>query len=161
MAVVRDITERKRAERTIERMSYFDALTGLANRALFADHLTLAVAQAHREGAGPAVLFLDLDHFKTVNDTLGHAVGDALVQEVGRRLKTLVREGDTVARLGGDEFTVLLPRAAARTRTPGAVASKILDEMRLPFDIDGHEIHTSASMGIAQFRRGTTPPPTS
>jgi GAF domain-containing protein len=116
-----DITERKRAEEQVRSLAYHDALTGLPNRLLFQDRLALAVAQAHRHGKGLAVLFLDVDRFKVINDSLGHSVGDRLIREVAARLRSCVREGDTVARLGGDEFTLLLPTSArpwTRPRSP-------------------------------------------
>ena len=112
IALVRDITERKKAEQQIEYQAYHDALTGLANRHLFQEHLSLALALAQRRANQVAVLFLDLDHFKVVNDSLGHSVGDELLREVANRLKDAVREGDTVARVGGDEFTIVLQELA-------------------------------------------------
>ena len=112
LGIDRDITERKRAEETIRHQAYHDLLTGLPNRALFNDRLTLSLAHAHRVSAVLAVLFLDLDRFKYVNDTFGHEVGDRLIQNIAGRLLSCVREGDTVARFGGDEFILLLPQVA-------------------------------------------------
>src|SRR5207245_195870 len=105
---VLDLTDRKRAEQQIEYQAYHDSLTGLANRRLFQEHLTLAIALAQRKHRPVAVLFLDLDHFKVINDSLGHTLGDTLLREIATRLRTSVREGDVVGRVGGDEFTVVL-----------------------------------------------------
>jgi len=145
-----DITARKRAEEQVRDLAYHDALTGLPNRLLFQDRLALAVAQAHRHRQGLAVLFLDLDRFKVINDSLGHTVGDRLVREVAARLRTCVREGDTVARLGGDEFTLLLPHVGQAVDA-AKVAKKVLDLVRIPFDIDGRELFVTASMGISLY----------
>ena len=119
-----DITDRKRAEEEIEHLAYHDALTGLPNRKCLQDHIELALAQAQRSGSKLAVLFLDLDRFKLVNDTMGHGVGDEVLRQVGARLRGCVRAGDTVARVGGDEFVLLLAsvekeqRRAARPEDP-------------------------------------------
>ncbi len=146
----RDITERKRAEEIIRRQAHYDALTELPNRALFEDRLGQALAQARREGRMVGVLYLDLDRFKMVNDTLGHALGDQVLKDAGARLKSCLRAGDTVCRLGGDEFAVLLPdiedpRDAAR------VAGKIIVASRRPFHLEGHEMHVSTSMGVSTY----------
>ncbi len=145
-----DITDRKRAEERIHHQAFHDALTGLPNRALFADRLTLSVARARRQGGGLAVLFTDLDHFKRVNDTLGHGTGDRLLQEVGRRLSSCLRDEDTVARLGGDEFSVLLPDVA-EADAAARVADKVLEALARPFVLDGHTLHVTTSMGISLF----------
>ncbi|MCU1231880.1 MAG: diguanylate cyclase/phosphodiesterase with sensor(s) [Acidobacteria bacterium] len=121
IGLIRDITARKKAEQQIEYQAYHDALTGLANRRLFNEHLSLALALAARRNCPVAVLFLDLDHFKLVNDTLGHTMGDVLLQEVAKRLKSCVREGDAVARVGGDEFTIVLQ--VLETRDAAAVVA--------------------------------------
>jgi diguanylate cyclase (GGDEF)-like protein/PAS domain S-box-containing protein len=153
VSVARDVTERRLAALTIQNMAYFDSLTKLANRTLFLDRLGIAVAQAHRTGTGVAVMFLDLDHFKPVNDTLGHVVGDRLLQQVASRLEATVRSGDTVARLGGDEFTLLLPGIST---SEGAlrVAEKILAVIEEPFLLQDQEIHSSASIGVAVLSNG-------
>jgi diguanylate cyclase (GGDEF)-like protein/PAS domain S-box-containing protein len=145
-----DITERKRAEEQIKSLAYHDALTGLPNRRLFQDRLSVAVAQAHRNSQRLAVLFLDLDRFKPVNDSLGHAAGDRLIQEVAERLRTCLREGDTVARLGGDEFTLLLP-GVSQVVDAARVAEKVLDALRVPFLIEGRELSSTASIGISLY----------
>jgi diguanylate cyclase (GGDEF)-like protein/PAS domain S-box-containing protein len=145
-----DITERKLAEEQIEFHAYHDALTGLPNRTFLMDRLSLALAQARRDSRGLVVMFLDLDRFKEVNDTLGHSVGDWLLQRVAGRLKECVREDDTVSRVGGDEFVLLLPHVR---HEEGAIriAGKILARMEEPFQFDGQELHVTTSAGIALF----------
>jgi diguanylate cyclase (GGDEF)-like protein/PAS domain S-box-containing protein len=145
-----DITDRKRAEEQIEHHAYHDALTGLPNRMLMSDHLTLALSQAHREGRRLAVLFLDLDHFKIVNDSLGHAVGDELLRAVAARLKDCVRGDDTVARVGGDEFVLLLHNVS-QAEDAAKVAEKILDSLKDPFLVGEHRIYTTTSIGISLY----------
>jgi len=148
--VARDISERKEAERTINFQAYHDLLTRLPNRALFKDRLNLAVAQAKRSCHEMAVMFLDLDRFKLVNDTLGHIYGDELLQHVSQRLQECLREGDTLARFGGDEFTLLLPEIVGREDAT-IIAKKIIEIMRQPFVIEGHEIYVTISVGIAMY----------
>jgi diguanylate cyclase (GGDEF)-like protein/PAS domain S-box-containing protein len=150
IALIRDITERKSAEQQIEYQAYHDALTGLANRRLFQEHLTLALALAGRRQRTVAVLFLDLDHFKVVNDTLGHTLGDALLREVGVRLKRAVREGDTVARVGGDEFTIVLQDLEKKEHA-ASVAQKVLHAVAEPLDIEGNRLYVTTSIGITVF----------
>jgi diguanylate cyclase (GGDEF)-like protein/PAS domain S-box-containing protein len=145
-----DITERKRSEERIRNLAYQDALTGLPNRLLFNDRLSMAVAHAHRSRQRLAVLFLDLDRFKVINDSLGHGVGDRLLQSVSERLLGALREGDTVARLGGDEFTLLLP-AVHRAVDVAKVAEKLLEALREPFPVDGQELFVTGSVGIALY----------
>ncbi|MGQ9861746.1 MAG: putative bifunctional diguanylate cyclase/phosphodiesterase [Thiobacillaceae bacterium] len=148
--VARDISERKKAEATITFQAYHDLLTGLPNRALFKDRLTQAIANARRHGSLLAVMFLDLDRFKSVNDTLGHLVGDELLQLTSQRLRHCLREGDTLARIGGDEFMLLLPHI--RTRDNAAyIAEKILAALKAPFHLNSHELYISASIGIAIY----------
>jgi diguanylate cyclase (GGDEF)-like protein/PAS domain S-box-containing protein len=145
-----DITERKRAEERIRSLAYHDTLTGLPNRLLFADRLAVAVVQAHRQGQKLAVLFLDLDGFKVINDSLGHSLGDRLLEVVAERIQCALREGDTVARLGGDEFTLLLP-GVSRAEDAAKVAEKILEALRQPVPIDGRELYVTGSVGISVY----------
>jgi diguanylate cyclase (GGDEF)-like protein len=150
-----DVTEAKRAEAEIERLAYHDALTGLPNRALFLDRLSQALTAAHRNRRCGAVLFVDLDQFKRINDVHGHATGDAVLREVAKRLAYYLREGDTVARLGGDEFVVLLPDLGSSLEDAGslvmAVAQKIRGALEAPVAIDRKEYASSASIGITLF----------
>jgi diguanylate cyclase (GGDEF)-like protein/PAS domain S-box-containing protein len=148
--VSRDITERKRDEETIRHLAYYDALTGLPNRTLFNDRLAQALAQAYRNRQMLGLMFLDLDRLKAVNDTLGHAMGDRLLQAVSERLKGCLREGDTIARLGGDEFMLLLP-GVTHLEDIAKVAQRILDALKPSFYCDGQELHTTASVGIALY----------
>jgi diguanylate cyclase (GGDEF)-like protein/PAS domain S-box-containing protein len=148
--VARDITDRKRAEEVISYQAYHDILTDLPNRMLFKDRLGLAVIQAKRKLSELAVMFVDLDRFKLVNDTLGHVKGDELLQQVATRLKDCLRRGDTLARQGGDEFTIVLPELRDR-QDAKAIADKFLESLQRPFDLDGHEVHISASIGIAIY----------
>jgi diguanylate cyclase (GGDEF)-like protein/PAS domain S-box-containing protein len=145
-----DITDRKHAQEQMEYQAYHDALTGLPNRLLFRDRITIALAHARRSGRTSAVMFLDLDQFKHVNDTLGHTIGDRLLQAIASRLVTCVRSEDTVARMGGDEFTVLLADIADR-RNAAQVAQKVLEAVRHPVVIGDHELYVSTSIGIAIF----------
>ncbi len=148
--VARDVTERKRAEAMISYQAYHDILTDLPNRSLFKDRLGLAVIQAKRNRCGLAVMFIDLDRFKLVNDTLGHVKGDELLQQVAIRLKNCLRRGDTLARLGGDEFTVVLPELREKNDAK-LIAEKFLETFRLPFFLEGNEFHISASIGISIY----------
>ena len=150
IATTRDITKRKRAEEKLAFMATPDALTDLPNRMLFNDRLILALAHAHRNQQKLAVILLDLDHFKDVNDTLGHSMGDKLLQAVGDRLKSLLRRSDTVARMGGDEFMLILPEVSQVEDTV-RVAEKLLEAFRKPFVFDGHALHITTSVGIAIY----------
>jgi diguanylate cyclase (GGDEF)-like protein/PAS domain S-box-containing protein len=162
IGTAQDITERKQAERAIHQLAYYDSLTGLANRVLFKDRLSNALSYAGRHNQHLATLFIDLDRFKVINDTLGHTVGDLLLTHVAERLSESVRQSDSVgrhadhepmhalARLGGDEFTILLT-ALPQPEDAGRVARRILDSLAHPFSIDGHEIFISASIGISIF----------
>ncbi len=145
-----DITQRKIAERQIVYQAYHDALTGLPNRTLFHDRLTQALGLARRDGRGLAVLFLDLDQFKLVNDTLGHAAGDRLLVEIARRLQQAVQAGDTVARVGGDEFTLLL-RHVEEGELAARMAQKVLDAVARPVDLDGQRFYLTTSIGVSLF----------
>lgn len=148
--VTRDITERKQAEQELAYMATHDSLTKLPNRMLFNDRLNLELAHAHRNQKRLAVMLLDLDQFKDVNDTLGHSVGDQLLRAVGDRLTRLVRKSDTVARMGGDEFLLLLPEVAWVEDT-AKIAQKVLEAFGEPFVFDAHELHITTSIGIAIF----------
>ena len=150
VCVVRDITERTYAEEQIKHLAYHDALTNLPNRLLFKDRVTVALSHAHRDGSRLAVLFLDLDRFKVINDSLGHNIGDQLLQAVAARVQACVRESDTVARLGGDEFTVLLPRLH-ESDDAAPIAMKIIEAVRYPFHIEGREFFITTSIGISLF----------
>jgi diguanylate cyclase (GGDEF)-like protein/PAS domain S-box-containing protein len=148
--VARDVTDRKRAEEVISYQAYHDILTDLPNRMLFKDRLGLAVIQAKRKLTELAVMFVDLDRFKLVNDTLGHVKGDELLQQAALRLKECLRKGDTLARQGGDEFTIVLPELRDR-HDAKVIAEKFLESLQKPFDLDGHQVHISASIGIAIY----------
>jgi diguanylate cyclase (GGDEF)-like protein/PAS domain S-box-containing protein len=150
--VAQDVTERREQAERIERLAYHDALTGLPNRAMLMDRLGQALAHAQRRQHQLAVVFIDLDRFKLVNDSLGHAAGDALLQEVARRLRATLREEDTVARVGGDEFQVVLdeidgPADAAH------VAEKLMRVLGEPFTLEGQELHVTASLGLSLYPR--------
>jgi diguanylate cyclase (GGDEF)-like protein/PAS domain S-box-containing protein len=146
--IIRDFTDHARKEEDIRKMATSDALTGLPNRTLLTDRLHLALAASIRRQCGVAVLFLDLDHFKQVNDTYGHAVGDELLKAVAARLGSVLRRNDTVARLGGDEFVVVLAEIS-RPEDAAAVASKIVLSIQEPFSIAGHTLTIGTSIGIA------------
>jgi len=143
----RDITERKAFLNQLEHHAFYDSLTGLANRALFRDRVKHALSQARRSSNAVAALFLDVDDFKVVNDTYGHALGDALLTAIGGRLKSCLRGGDTVSRFGGDEFAILLEEST--DIAPVEVADRIMRALEAPFRIDGHELHVRASIGVA------------
>ena len=146
----RDITERKRAEETIRYQAYHDLLTGLPNRALFADLLDHEILEMQRLGKRLAVLFLDVDQFKNINDSFGHAAGDTLIQHIAAELKNSIREFDTIARIGGDEFTLLLP-LIHRPEDASRIADKVMQTFNKPFIIDHHEIRLTASIGISLY----------
>jgi diguanylate cyclase (GGDEF)-like protein/PAS domain S-box-containing protein len=150
VCVVRDISERTYAEEQIKHLAYHDALTGLPNRLLFKDRLTVALSHAQRNGSRLSVLFLDLDRFKVINDSLGHNIGDQLLQAVAARVQSCVRESDTVARLGGDEFTLLLPNLS-RSDDAAPVAQKLLEAVRYPFHIEGREFFITTSIGVSLY----------
>ena len=150
LGVTRNISERKQAEAKMLHMARHDPLTGLPNRALLADRLQQAMAAARRDGQVLALMFIDLDKFKPINDSLGHAVGDVLLVEVARRVRNCVRESDTVARIGGDEFVVLL-RAVDSESGALAVADKIRVALGQPVCVGEHRLGVSASIGVAMF----------
>ena len=147
----RDVTAQKLAAETIRHQALHDLLTDLPNRMLFNDRLSLALSQASHNQGKLAVCFLDLDRFKTINDTLGHAVGDRLLQMVADRLKKCLREGDTLARWGGDEFTLLIPQIH-QAQEVEQIAERILEALKPAFKIEEHHLHISASIGIAIHR---------
>lgn len=148
-----DITLRKKAEDQLKRQAFHDPLTGLPNRALFLDHLRMAMERGRRRKHVFAVLYMDLDRFKVINDSLGHETGDELLRGVARVLENCARSVDTVARFGGDEFAILLEEIKA-PRDAIAIARRILDGVRQPFNIRGHEVFTSASLGIVLKTEG-------
>ncbi|MBC7858748.1 MAG: EAL domain-containing protein [Burkholderiaceae bacterium] len=155
VALFSDITEKKNSEEVIWQQANFDALTGLPNRQMFSDRLEQEIKKAHRAGLPMALLFLDLDRFKEVNDTLGHDMGDRLLKEAARRLTACVRESDTVARLGGDEFTLVLgelddPASAER------VAQSILRELARPFRLGAEDVYVTASIGVTFYPEDAT-----
>lgn len=150
ISIQEDISAQKIAEQRIQYMAHYDALTGLPNRSLFFDRLRQATTLSRRASEHLALLFLDLDRFKPVNDTHGHAVGDALLKAVAERLLNCVRESDTVARIAGDEFTVILSRINHHADA-SVVAEKIVKALSEPFLLDGHTIHIGASIGIALY----------
>ena len=145
-----DITERKRAEEQVKHLAFHDALTGLPNRLLFSDRLRVAMVHANRYREKLAVLFLDIDRFKVINDSLGHSIGDELLRRVAERVGGCIRQEDTIARLGGDEFTVLLP-GIAKDEDAGTIANKILEAVRLPFFIEHRELFITTSVGVTVY----------
>ena len=148
VGVAYDLTEHKRLERQLAHQAFHDPLTGLPNRALFLDRLAHALARSERQGAAVAVLFVDLDNFKVVNDSLGHSVGDALLSEVAARLTACARAGDTVARLGGDEFTLLLEDLPGREEAV-EVAARLAASLAVPIALEGRIFTVTASIGLA------------
>ncbi|BBJ00248.1 hypothetical protein FGKAn22_19400 [Ferrigenium kumadai] len=156
VAIFMDITERKRAEEEIHRLAYYDTLTQLPNRRLFMNRLDQAISASHRSSQHGALLFMDLDNFKILNDTKGHDVGDMLLVEVANRLRLCVRETDTVARLGGDEFVILLQDLSSSEILAGnqvrVVGQKIIEAINAPYILKQHEHHTSPSIGACLFR---------
>src|SRR6185295_8968024 len=145
----RDITERKGFEQALAHQAFYDQLTQLPNRALFMDRLRHALTVAESERHSVAVLFLDLDNFKFVNDSLGHEAGDKLLVAVADRLKQSVRRQDSVARFGGDEFTILMEGIPGE-ESASDLAGRIADALRVPFEIDGRELIVTTSVGIAR-----------
>jgi diguanylate cyclase (GGDEF)-like protein/PAS domain S-box-containing protein len=148
LATARDISQRKQAEDALKKMAQFDVLTGLANRGVFVANLNRAIVNAGRGGAAFAVLYLDLDHFKDVNDTLGHPVGDQLLRSVAERIEANSRADDSVSRFGGDEFAMLMAGVGEPTDA-GILADNLLEIISKPYLIDGNEIHVGTSIGIA------------
>lgn len=155
VVTLRDITQQRQDEEEIRRLAFYDPLTGLPNRRLLMDRVRQAMVNSTRLGQHGALMFLDLDHFKLLNDTLGHDVGDELLQQVAYRLRSCVREGDSVARLGGDEFVVLLEGLSGQPEEAATqaevVAHKILDALALPYSLRGHGYNSTPSIGIVVF----------
>jgi diguanylate cyclase (GGDEF)-like protein len=155
LLAIEDITERKQSEEKIQQMVHHDSLTGLPNRKLFSDRLGIALIQAQRNQKEVGIAMLDLDHFKGVNDTLGHDVGDLLLKAAADRLSAALRKGDTVARFGGDEFMLILPDLKG-IEDVIQVAQKIVDSFRKPFLIDTHQLILTTSIGIAVYPQDGT-----
>jgi diguanylate cyclase (GGDEF)-like protein/PAS domain S-box-containing protein len=151
------LIERKRMEQRLEHIAHHDSLTGLPNRLLFMEHVTKQLARSRRDKTLLALLFMDLDHFKQVNDTLGHNIGDMLLIEASARIKSCLRDSDMIARLGGDEFTISLP-VIAKPKDAGLVAEKIITELSRPFLLNNQECKIGSSIGISMFPKdGDTP----
>jgi len=150
VAAFHDITERKQAMKRIQYLAHYDALTGLPNRRLLEDRFEQALVRAKRNHRSLAVMFLDLDHFKQVNDTLGHDQGDELLKAVAQRLTASVRQEDTVSRLGGDEFVVVLPEITG-VGDAEIVAQKIVEVIRSPVKLERQELHITTSVGLAVY----------
>lgn len=150
VSAIKDITELKRNEKKIYNMEYFDSITGLPNKMLFLDRLNVGLANARRNCTKLAVIVLDLDNFKTINDTLSHAFGDRILMQIAEKIKGLLREADTVARFGGDEFIILQPGLKDITDIT-RVADRILENFRSPWILEGREYYITASMGIAIY----------
>lgn len=142
-------------EEKLTHMAYHDTLTGLPNRRLFTDRLKQAIKEAERHKRKIAVMFMDMDKFKQVNDTLGHDVGDSLLKQFAERVKGCIREGDTLARQGGDEFTILLPEIQEE-QDAVQIANRILSSFQEPWHIGEHIIHTTSSVGIAFYPKDDT-----
>jgi diguanylate cyclase (GGDEF)-like protein/PAS domain S-box-containing protein len=146
----RDVSQRKETEKQLEYRAYYDSLTGLPNRLLFRDRLVNSLAQAKRNRVGVAVMYLDVDRFKLVNDGLGHTFGDRLLADIAARLQSVLRASDTISRIGGDEFSILLPEVTGTDAVAG-VSRKILDSLASPFSVDRHELFVTASIGISCY----------
>lgn len=150
IAVLHDVTERQQAEQRLVYLAQYDALTGLPTRMLFHDRANQALARADREEKLVAIMYLDIDHFKNINDSMGHHAGDELLKDVAKRVTSCLRNVDTVSRMGGDEFTVIL-ESIPHIDSATIVAEKIIDAMQRPFHLDGHEVHVTTSIGITLY----------
>ncbi|MDC7240250.1 MAG: EAL domain-containing protein, partial [Spirochaetales bacterium] len=157
VGVFKDISDLKKSEEKLRHQAYYDGLTGLPNRSLFLDRLTQAIAFADRTGTQIAVMFLDLDNFKNINDSMGHNVGDLYLKKISERLRQGCRDEDTIARLGGDEFLVMMPGIDSRKSTE-YVVRRFQKALHKPISIEGLEVHTTASMGIACYPSDGTDP---
>lgn len=146
----RDVSQRRETEKQLEYRAHYDSLTGLPNRLLFRDRLVNSLAQARRNRVGLAVMYLDVDHFKLVNDALGHSFGDVLLAGIARRLEESLRTSDSISRIGGDEFSILLPEITHADAVAG-VARKILESLSKPFSVEGHDLFVTASIGVSCF----------
>lgn len=153
LGMYEDITERKNMEAQLRELAHYDSLTGLANRAFFYHHLTHAVAQSRRNGSSLALMYFDIDYFKTINDTYGHDIGDALLKAFAKRIGVTVREIDLFARLGGDEFALLL-EDLPNMDAAEAVGYKLIEKLQSPFQLGQHTVAVSSSIGIAFFQHG-------
>jgi diguanylate cyclase (GGDEF)-like protein/PAS domain S-box-containing protein len=162
LIMARDVTKRKESERKIHELAFYDALTGLPNRRLFLNRLEFILANHQDEGCFGAVLYLDLDHFKTINDSLGHGVGDALLCQISKRLTSILPANSTCSRFGGDEFIVLLPEVSdqlqACTEEVTNISQDILEQINHPYSAQGHTLYCSASIGIAMFPKNDNGP---
>jgi diguanylate cyclase (GGDEF)-like protein len=145
-----EIRERRHAEEQVRHLALHDALTGLPNRRLLEDRIAQGLATASRAGRGMAVMFVDLDQFKIINDTLGHRTGDLLLQAVAERLRAALRAVDTISRIGGDEFVVVLPEARSKTAA-AEVAARVLQSLAQPHSIEGNELRVTPSIGISLY----------
>jgi diguanylate cyclase (GGDEF)-like protein/PAS domain S-box-containing protein len=154
VGVVRDITDRTEAERKLTALGQYDSLTALPNRSLFLDRLKSAAARMDRSGAAIALMFIDVDGFKEINDTFGHRGGDDLLIQFAQRLSGAIRDSDTVARLGGDEFTIILEGLSEPRGESHRVADKILASLRRPFSLSGNEVPVTASLGLVIQEKG-------
>jgi diguanylate cyclase (GGDEF)-like protein len=157
IVLARDITERKASERRILNLAHYDSLTGLPNRALLADRMRVAIKYAERQSTRLAVLFVDLDRFKPINDSLGHDIGDQLLKAAAQRMQMSVRSVDTVSRVGGDEFVVLLSQIGT-TEDAARVADKLITGLSQPYGVEGHELQVTASVGICIYPDNGTQP---
>jgi len=146
----RDVSQRKETEKQLEYRAYYDSLTGLPNRLLFRDRLVHSLSHAKRNRVGVAVMYLDIDQFKLVNDALGHSFGDRLLADIAKRLQGALRASDTISRIGGDEFSILLPEVVSAEAVAG-VARKVLDSLAQSFNVEGHDFFVTASVGISCF----------
>jgi diguanylate cyclase (GGDEF)-like protein len=147
---ITDITERKLAEERIQRMARYDVLTDLPNRSLLSDRLQQALSNAKREHSNFALMFIDMDNFKPINDTFGHAIGDKLLARLALRMHQCMRESDTLARIGGDEFVVLLPNAES-AHDAKIVADKIRQCIDIPFEVEDYTLNVTVSIGVAMY----------